>query len=68
MHETVDGISIGAGSTLAEIERFTEKRLIPMARMIRYFGARQIKHRGTLGGNLCTASPIGNCAGTSAGS
>ncbi len=62
MHETVDGVSIGAGATLAEIERFTDKRLIPMARMIRYFGARQIKHRGTLGGNLCTASPIGDLA------
>ncbi len=62
MHETVDGISIGAGSTMAEIERFTERRMVPMARMIRYFGARQIKHRGTLGGNLCTASPIGDLA------
>jgi xanthine dehydrogenase iron-sulfur cluster and FAD-binding subunit A len=30
--------------------------------MLRYFGARQIKHRGTLGGNLCTASPIGDLA------
>jgi xanthine dehydrogenase iron-sulfur cluster and FAD-binding subunit A len=30
--------------------------------MARYFGARQIKHRGTLGGNLCTASPIGDLA------
>ncbi len=62
MHETVDGISIGSGSTLAEIERFTEKRVIPISRMLRYFGARQIKHRGTVGGNLCTASPIGDFA------
>jgi xanthine dehydrogenase small subunit len=28
--------------------------------MVRYFAARQIKHRGTIGGNLCTASPIGD--------
>jgi xanthine dehydrogenase iron-sulfur cluster and FAD-binding subunit A len=28
--------------------------------MVRYFAARQIKHRGTVGGNLCTASPIGD--------
>ncbi len=62
MHDTVDGISLGAGATLAELERFTDKRLIPLARMARYFGARQIKHRGTLGGNLCTASPIGDMA------
>jgi xanthine dehydrogenase iron-sulfur cluster and FAD-binding subunit A len=32
--------------------------------MTRYFGARQIKHRGTVGGNLCTASPIGDLAPT----
>ncbi len=62
LRETVDGVSIGAGATLAELERFADKRLIPLARMIRYFGARQIKHRGTLGGNLCTASPIGDLA------
>jgi len=31
-----------------------------MARMLRFFGARQIKHRATLGGNICNASPIGD--------
>ena len=61
-HETVDGVSLGATATLAEVERFTEKRVVPIARMLRYFGARQIKHRATVGGNLCTASPIGDLA------
>ena len=28
--------------------------------MLRYFGSRQIKHRATLGGNIGTASPIGD--------
>jgi xanthine dehydrogenase small subunit len=62
VHESVDGLYLGAGATLAELEKFTEKRCVPLARMARYFGARQIKHRATLGGNLCTASPIGDLA------
>ncbi len=61
-HETVDGVSLGAGASLSDVERFTEKRVPPFARMLRYFGARQIKHRATVGGNLCTASPIGDLA------
>jgi xanthine dehydrogenase small subunit len=53
---------IGAAVPLTDVESFTEARLSPVARMLRYFGARQIKHRATVGGNLCTASPIGDLA------
>ena len=53
---------IGGGVTLADLEDFSAGRLPPLERMLRYFGARQIKNRGTVGGNLCTASPIGDLA------
>ncbi len=54
--------SLGSGASISELEDFTRDHLPPVHRMVRYFGARQIKHRGTLGGNLCTASPIGDLA------
>ena len=56
------GSFIGSGVTISELEDFSEKPLPPVHRMVRYFGARQIKHRGTVGGSLCTASPIGDLA------
>jgi xanthine dehydrogenase small subunit len=58
--ETERGFSIGAAVTLTDLEDWTRERLPPVERMLRYFGARQIKNRGTVGGNLCNASPIGD--------
>jgi xanthine dehydrogenase small subunit len=60
--EVGGGLHLGATATIAELEAFTAARSPAIHRMVRYFGARQIKHRGTLGGNLCTASPIGDLA------
>jgi xanthine dehydrogenase small subunit len=53
---------LGSAVTIAELESFSASQLVPVHRMVRYFAARQIKHRGTIGGNLCTASPIGDLA------
>lgn len=60
--ELEGGFRLGSGATVSELEDFCAQRLPSVHRMVRYFGARQIKHRGTIGGNLCTASPIGDLA------
>ncbi|MDP1826774.1 MAG: xanthine dehydrogenase small subunit [Archangium sp.] len=62
LSETGGAFRLGSGATISELEDFCRTRLPSIHRMVRYFGARQIKHRGTLGGNLCTASPIGDLA------
>ncbi|MDF1561805.1 MAG: xanthine dehydrogenase small subunit [Deltaproteobacteria bacterium] len=54
------GHRIGSTVPLADVEVFAREALPTLARMLRFFGSRQIKHRGTLGGNVCNASPVGD--------
>jgi xanthine dehydrogenase small subunit len=51
---------IGSAVPLSKVESLAKTHCTTLERMLRFFGARQIKNRGTLGGNLCTASPIGD--------
>ena len=64
IREERDHWSIGAATTLSEIE--DHPRLVAefpaLLEMLRLFGSRQIRNRATLGGNLATASPIGDAA------
>ncbi len=53
------GWRFGAGVVLADLEA-KAGMFPPIQRMLRYFAARPIKNRATLGGNLCNASPIGD--------
>jgi xanthine dehydrogenase large subunit len=53
---------IGATVTLTQVWDALGKEFPVLASMLRWFGSRQIRNRATLGGNLATASPIGDSA------
>ncbi len=53
---------MGSALTLSELERQLGDRVPLLETMLQSFAARQIRNRATLGGNLATASPVGDLA------
>ena len=53
-------VTIGAGVALSVVESEIGAKIPALGEMLRWFAARQVKNRATFGGNLGTASPIGD--------
>jgi xanthine dehydrogenase small subunit len=55
-----DRLTLGAGLSLSEIERVVRGRVPMLEQLLPLFASRLIRNRATLGGNLMTASPVGD--------
>ncbi len=62
LEETDAGFTLGSALTLSELEQQLAGRIPLLETMLQSFAARQIRNRATLGGNLATASPVGDLA------
>ena len=62
MSSTKGEWQIGAAVTLTRINEMLGAEFPEIAEMLYLFGSRQIRNRATMGGNLVTASPIGDSA------
>lgn len=59
-HVEADRIEIGAALTLSEVERRLDGSVPLLAELLPQFASRLIRNGATIGGNLGTASPIGD--------
>ncbi len=55
---TAEELTIGALATWSQVEQVVEQPLPEFHAIIRIFGSPQIRHVGTIGGNIINASPI----------
>ena len=53
---------IGAGATLTNVEEALGAEFPSLQKMLSVYASRQIRSRATIGGNIATASPIGDSA------
>jgi len=55
-----NGVCYGAGLNLEDLRQHCQNYFPALYDMLNVFGSRQIRYMGTLGGNIASASPIGD--------
>jgi xanthine dehydrogenase small subunit len=60
IREEKNAYTIGAGATLEQVRKTVQKALPALSDILSVFGSLQIRNIATLGGNICSASPIGD--------
>lgn len=53
-------LAIGSGTSLEELHKYTQNRFEYLHSILKVFGSLQIRNMATIGGNIGTASPIGD--------
>ena len=60
IEQNTANFTIGAGTCIEDIYQYSKDKIKPLAEMLSVFGAKQIRNRASIGGNIATASPIGD--------
>lgn len=60
VEQTADTLTFGAAVTYSELLPYLDQFAPAFGNLLRRIGSRQIRNLGTVGGNLVTASPIGD--------
>ena len=59
-HEDENNFYFGAGLSMEQVRKYSENNLLALQNILNVFGSLQIRNIATIGGNIGSASPIGD--------